>query len=140
MHHVQSNRSLKLAISNINQFVYRGLFVEEIQTNERFTPFIAAEERQYIPQFLNCGIYASGIGDLAVDACSELLKTPIVVVSSCKDMDVTLHLPEKTLTDEPIFIAHSINGPGHYDGTRAFSIESDNNIADTGKLIQFITI
>jgi hypothetical protein len=102
------------------------LFVNEVHANERFFAFITVEDMAHISDYLQLGTFASGTGDLVVDACTEILGTPIVVISSAKEMDVSIHIPEKRqLTSTPLFLAYMVNGPGHYDGTKSYNGEND---------------
>ena len=51
--------------------------------------------RMKIDKFLWPGFYASGVGDLIIHLCADVLCVPIVALSSAQDMDVSVHFPSK---------------------------------------------
>ena len=69
-------------------------------------------------KFFRPGFYASGVGDLMIQLCADVLCVPIVVLSSAQDIDVSVHFPSKRqLLVSPIIVAYQAEGGGHFDGT-----------------------
>ena len=66
--------------------------------------------------FLHSGEFASNVGDLVIAAISNILKAPIVVFTSVKNMPVVIQHPthSPTLNMDPIFLAYNQFGSGHY--------------------------
>lgn len=96
------------------------------------------EDINDIDSFMTAGVFASNIGDLVVDVCADVLGLPIVVISSLSQMNVSIHLPKhQQHSDSPIYLSYDASASGHYDGTKSF-VEQENNDSDIeGRLIYF---
>jgi len=95
----------------------RKLFVNEIETESRYQSFVTPSDLSNIQKFEKNGVYATNIGDLIVDAFSNILGVPFVVISCDGEKDISIHLPIKNqMVFTPLFLAYNVMGNGHYDG------------------------
>ena len=72
-------------------FFFREKFVEEVNTVSDFR--ILFQDLSDIDEYRKNGVFASGVRDIIVDACANILCIPIVVISSIDSMALTLHRP-----------------------------------------------
>ncbi|XP_057310862.1 uncharacterized protein LOC130648786 [Hydractinia symbiolongicarpus] len=112
----------------------RALFVHELKSGEQYKNYMTKEDINDIDSFMTAGVFASNIGDLVVDVCADVLGLPIVVISSLSQMNVSIHLPKhQQHSDSPIYLSYDASASGHYDGTKSF-IEQENNDSDIEEL------
>lgn len=81
-----------------------GEFVEEYQG------FIKGDQlHREAEKFLSSVEFASSVGDPAITALSDVLKTPIVLLTSVENMPVYIQHPThcQTLNMNPIFLAYN---------------------------------
>lgn len=91
---------------------------------KRIDEFVATEDMSDIEQFEKKVFFASGIGDLLINLCADVLGLPIVLLTSLKDMDVYIQFPRRhQITSLPIYLCYNADGPGHYDGTNPLDLE-----------------
>jgi len=86
-----------------------------MKNNPRFHPFIDVSDTD-VDSFKRQGVFASNIGDLVVGVCSDILKTPVVVICSLTDMLAEPFFPTEAVTDEPLYLAYN-NHECHYSST-----------------------
>ena len=99
--------------------MFREKFVEEVKYCQWFQDFVSDKDLSDIDEYRKNGIFASGVGDIIVDACVNVLCIPIVVISSIDNMAVTLHRSQLSqISSNPLYLACNAEGPGHYDGTK----------------------
>lgn len=104
----------------------RLLFCQEIEKNiEKYSSFVDFNIKDELKRFSESGWFNSSLGDLCVYGCSNLLKIPVVVITSIPGSPVLTFVPSTLLSKRSIYIAYNHSSPGHYDGTK-------------GKLIFFI--
>ena len=103
--------------------LFREKFVKEVKHCQWFQDFVSDKDLSDIDEYKKNGVFASGVGDIIVDACSNILCIPIVVISSIDNMAVTLHRPQLSQISNPLYLAYNADGPGHYDGTKELTQE-----------------
>ena len=97
----------------------RLLFCQEIEKNmEKYSSFVDFNVNDELTIFAESGWFNSSLGDLCVCACSNLLKIPIVVITSIPGSPVLTFVPSTLLTTRSIYVAYNHSPPGHYDATR----------------------
>ena len=69
-------------------------------------------------RFSESGWFNSSLGDLCVYGCSNLLKIPVVEITSIPGSPVLTFVPSTLLSKRSIYIAYNHSSPGHYDGTK----------------------
>jgi hypothetical protein len=69
------------------------------------------------PRFLQKGVFCCELGDLVITALANVLRIPIVVFTSVQNFPMTTIVPTYNVagTSEPICIALTQYGGGHYD-------------------------
>ena len=72
----------------------REKFVEEVKHCQWFQNFVSDKDLSDIDEYRKNGVFGSGVGDIIVDACANILCIPIVVISSIDTMAVILHRPQ----------------------------------------------
>ena len=97
----------------------RSLIVAEWlgEYSNEYKEFMTGNQLQeQASDFLHSGEFASNVGDLVIAAISNILKAPIVVFTSVKNMPVVIQHPthSPTLNMDPIFLAYNQFGSGHY--------------------------
>ena len=97
----------------------RQLFCEEIQENKKkYKSWVDNDIEKEIENFSNGGWFNGALGDLCVIACSNVLKTTIMVVTSMARVPCIPFVPDAILTDGVLYIAFNHPYPGHYDATK----------------------
>ena len=71
-----------------------------------------------LKRFSKSGWFNSSLGDLCVYGCINLLKIPVVVITSFPGSPVLTFVPSTLPSKRPIYIAYNHSSPGHYDGTK----------------------
>ena len=110
-------------------FTLRQIFVEElIRGEEEYSGFLSAELTRTLTeranQFKIPGVFDHEIGDLTMKVCSNVLRIPIIIITSSRFTPVVPIVPDRSLSNTPIYIAFHYYGAGHYDAT--------NNKCDPG--------
>ncbi len=97
----------------------RQLFCDEIETNQQnYQMWVDFDIKEEIEKFARSGWFDSSLGDLCVLACSNILKTTIVVITSLTSVPYIPFIPKEILSDSVLYIAFNHSSPGHYDGTK----------------------
>ena len=110
-------------------FTLRQIFVEElIRGEEEYSGFLSAESTRTLTERANefkiPGVFDREIGDLTMKVCSNVLRIPIIIITSSRSTPVVPIVPDRSLCNTPIYIAFHYYGAGHYDAT--------NNKCDPG--------
>lgn len=110
-------------------FTLRQLFVKElIKGEDEYLEFLSAETTRTFAEMANefrtSGVFDREIGDLTMKVCSDVLRIPIVIITSSRSTPVVPIVPDRSLSNTPLFIAFHYYGAGHYDAT--------NNKCDQG--------
>ena len=66
--------------------MFREKFVEEVKHCQWFQDFVSDKDLSDIDEYRKNGAFVSGVGDIIVDACANILRIPIVVISSVDSM------------------------------------------------------
>ena len=104
--------------------LFREKFAEEVKHCQWFQDFVSDKNLSDIDEYRKNGVFASGVGDIIVDACANILCIPIVVISSIDIIAVTLHRPQLSqISANPLYLASNVDGPGNYDGTKELTQE-----------------
>ena len=115
---------------NEDVFHLRQLFVDSVQSNDYYqmlTGIPISEMNAETERFRDQGSFCGDVGDLVIKVCSDLLRIPIIVVTSLNGTPFVPFIPDDAVTDRAIYIGYTAFGPGHYDGTAV-------NEANIGKI------
>ena len=74
-----------------------------------------------VNEFRGTGVFDREIGDVVMKACSNILRIPIMLITSSQSVPCVPFFPDDPLSNDPIFIAYHCYGAGHYDATLALS-------------------
>ena len=103
----------------------RLLFVQECKKRtDDYLNFFAGSKTKFIErvvEFETKGVFDNAVGDLVPRVCSDLLRVPITILTSIHPQDETEFMPDRLLSNSPIFIAYHHYGAGHYDATNFIS-------------------
>ena len=103
----------------------RSLFCEEIEGNQQnYQSWVDFDIANEVERFSRSGWFNSSLGDLCVLACSNILKTSIVVITSIAGVPYIPFIPVTMLTDSALYIAFNHSNPGHYDATKGTLLTS----------------
>ena len=108
--------------------------VEEWNANqEYYQGFITVDITTLTQEYLQSGHFAGCVGDLMVLTLANVLQMPITILTSVPNMPLLCIMPtmQSTLTTQPIFLAYTQSGPGHYDC--ALPSESTGTLAEASK-------
>ena len=104
-------------------FTLRQLFVEElIRGEEEYSGFLsesASTITERANEFRISGVFDREIGDLTMKVCSNVLRIPIIIITSSRSTPVVPVVPDQSLSNTPIYIAFHYYGGGHYDATNS---------------------
>lgn len=115
--YLQSIGLLKSIESDTAQL--RHLFCQEIETNiDKYNSFVDFSVKDELKRFSESGWFNSSLGDLCVFGCGNLLRIPIVVITSLPSSPVLTFMPSTLLSTCSIYIAYDHSFQGHYDATR----------------------
>ena len=118
---------LTLTDTTVPVKMLRSLFVDEIcgEKVNYYHSFIQGMTKwEFIEEakkFIYPGQFSGQVGDLIVMALSNLLKCPILVLTSMESCNIIPFIPENLSCNVPIFVAFNQHGPGHYDSTRPYN-------------------
>ena len=62
--------------------LFRERFVKEVTHCQWFQDFVSEKDISDIDEYKKNGVFATGVGDITVDACANILCIPIVIISS----------------------------------------------------------
>ena len=107
---------------NKDTVTMRNLFVDELlKFDEDILGFFTDQSREALEtkalEFKRQGTFDTAIGDVVMRVCAQLLRVPIMVVTSLNSLPCVPFLPSNPLTSKPIFVAYHYYGAGHYDAT-----------------------
>ena len=112
-------------------FTLRQLFVEELLKGEdEYSGFLSEATStltERANEFKIRGVFDREIGDLTMKVCSNVLRIPIIIITSSRSTPVVPLVPDRSLSNTPIYIAFHYYGAGHYDAT--------NNKCDPGTYV-----
>lgn len=101
------------------QQLLRKKMVEEWQKNsENYQGYITQDLSIIAQQYLQPGHFTGDAGDLMVLTLANILGTPITLFTSLQNMPVICVMPSvgmNTTSTEPVLLAFTQSGPGHYD-------------------------
>ena len=119
-HYIQYLKSIGLGNTiEVDTDHLRHLFCEEIETNsDRYEAWVDFDVKSELEKFSKSGWFNSSLGDLCVIACSNVLKTPIVVITSLPRSPFIPFIPSEILNTRALYIAFNHSFPGHYDATK----------------------
>lgn len=116
--HLQQNLGFKTSVAE-NTDLLRSLFCREIEENvESYKIWVDFDINEEVSKFSESGWFNSSLGDLCVLACSNLLQTSIVVITSIPAAPFIPFVPTTVCSKTALFIAYNHSGPGHYDATQ----------------------
>ena len=112
-------------------FILRQLFVKELlRGEEEYSGFLSETTSTLTNranEFKIRGVFDRESGDLTMKVCSNVLRIPIIIITSSRFTPVVPLVPDRSLSNPPIYIAFHYYGAGHYDAT--------NNKGDPGMQI-----
>ena len=102
-------------------FALRQLFVEEVSDdNCSYRSFLTGSKEEIASkanEFRTTGVFDREFGDVVMKACSNILRVPIMVITSSQSVPYVPFFPEDALSNDPIYVAYHYYGAGHYDAT-----------------------
>ena len=102
-------------------FALRQLFVDEITKEScetsQFLCGTSQEISRKASEFRIKGVFDREIGDVVMKTCANIIKIPIMVITSNQSIPYIPFLPDDALSSEPIYVAYHFYGAGHYDAT-----------------------
>ena len=112
--------------------VLRECFVEEIlKEDNELLAFLPTQDRYTKTQtahlFKRRGVFDTALGDFVTKVCAEILRIPIVVVTSLTSLPYIPFLPSRPLSSTFIHVAYHYYGAGHYDATKPHDLGKINN-------------
>ncbi|RMX37079.1 hypothetical protein pdam_00020042 [Pocillopora damicornis] len=131
---------LKLRLGkSINEDVFhlRQLFVDSVQSNDYYqmlTGIPISDMNAETERFRDQNSFCGDVGDLVIKVCSDLLRIPIIVVTSLNGTPFVPFIPDDAVTDRAIYIGYTAFGPGHYDGTAVNEANIGLNSKTTNKV------
>ena len=72
----------------------------------KYVPFITALDCD-VKSYLSLDVYAYNFGDLVPDACCNVLRAPISIITSWRDIDAQILVPQTQLQSAPLIIAYN---------------------------------
>ena len=96
----------------------RVRMVDEWNANhDYYQGFVTSDITTLADDYLQSGCFSGNVGDLMVLTISNVLLMPITIFTSIPNMPVLCIMPttEITGTVQPILLAYTQSGPGHYD-------------------------
>ena len=101
----------------------RVRMVEEWNVNhDDYQGFVTVDITTVTHEYLQSGHFSVNVGDLMV---ANILQMPITIFTSVPNMPILCIMPttQMTVTAQPIFLAYTQSGPGHYDSVVSVSTE-----------------
>ena len=118
------------------QRLLRTRMVEEWQQNvDNYQGYIIQDLGVVSRQYLQDGQFAGDAGDLMVLTLANVLSMPITVFTSVQNMPVLCVLPtsQTVVIADPLFLAFTQHGPGHYDAVVPLSYQNTEATAEIVK-------
>ena len=81
--------------------------------------------------FLKQHTFSGQLGDLVIKVLSIVLCCPIVIVTSMEAIPILTFVPQVPILKDPLYIAFSQYGPGHYDSTEDVEAVSISDFTPT---------
>lgn len=100
-------------------FQLRQIFVDHIQNNNSYQiliGFLPLDLNDEMERFREEGTFCGEVGNLVIKVCSDILRVSIMVVISIVGTPYLPLIPDESVTEQPLFIAFTALGAGHYDG------------------------
>ena len=112
--------------------VLRECFVEEmLKEDNELLAFLPTQDKYTITQtahlFKRRGVFDTALGDFVMKVCAEILRVPIMVVTSLTSLPYVPFLPSRPLSSTFIHVAYHYYGAGHYDATKPHDLGKINN-------------
>lgn len=102
-------------------FALRQLFVKELtEKKEIYHNFVTGSKEELVSKaevFQISGVFDQDIGDVVMKACSNILRVPIMVITSSQSVPQVPFFPDQPISNDPIYVAYHYYGAGHYDAT-----------------------
>lgn len=137
---IQHLHSLGLGMSiDEDVFQLRQLFVDHIQSNDSYQMLIGIpllDLNDETERFREEGTFCGEVGDLVIKVCSDILRVPIMVITSIVGTPYLPFIPDESVTDQPLFIAFTASGAGHYDGTNKIEKERGKPLNSHSQIIR----
>lgn len=121
-------RSLGLLQSETEDtFALRQMFVDQmLEPDGELREFIRKSNPEIfirnIEEFRCLGFFNNELGDVVMNTVSSILRNPTVVVSSSESAYCIPFVPPDPVLKEPLYVAFTSCGPGHYDSTDSASV------------------
>ena len=113
--------------------LFREKFIKEVKHYQWFQDFVPDKNLSYIDQYRKNGVFASGVGDIIVDACANILRIFIEVTSS----STTLCGPQLLqISSNPLYLAYNVDGSTNIIKPSLFSVQCRR----TNKYHQIVSI
>ena len=108
-------------------FTLRQKFVDRmLEPDEELTEFMRSTDcitlARNTEDFRSPGFYHNELGDFVMKVASSILRIPIVIVSSNEAAHCIPFVPPDPILKEPLYVAFTSYGPGHYDSTRPVTV------------------
>lgn len=100
--------------TNRNDFLRIQMVKEWTANPELYQGFITDDITSLSQEYLQDGHFTGCVGDLMVLTLANLLGMPISIFTSVTNMPLLCVMPTTVIT-QPIFLAYTQTGPGHYD-------------------------
>ncbi len=120
-----------LSVIEIGSMLRQAVVSEWTGDNtEYFQGFLSQGQlQQQAEEFRTEGVFSSDIGDLVIAALTNITCTPIVLITSAHNMPILIQSPSSaaSLNTEPLFLAYTKYGPGHYDAVVTASDQDEDH-------------
>ena len=100
--------------------LFREKFIKEVKHYQWFQDFVPDKNLSYIDQYKKNGVFASGVGDIIVDACANILRIFIEVTSSSTTLDGPQLLQ---ISSNPLCLAYNVDRPTNIIKPSLFSVQ-----------------
>ena len=102
-------------------FALRQLFVKELtEENCSYENFVTGTKEELASkanEFRESGVFDREIGDVVMKACSNILRMPIMLITSSQSVPYVQFFPDDPISNDPVYVAYHYYGAGHYDAT-----------------------
>ena len=102
-------------------YALRQLFVKELTEKiEMYHNFVSGSKEEWeskVRELQRSGVFDQDIGDVVMKACSNIIRVPIVVITSSQSIPQVPFSPDQSVSNNPIYVAYHYYGAGHYDAT-----------------------
>ncbi|XP_068722410.1 uncharacterized protein [Montipora capricornis] len=120
-------------------FTLRQKFVDRIlEPDEELYEIIRSTDcitlARNIEDFRCPGFYNNELGDFVMKVASPILRIPTVIVSSNEAAHCIPFVPPGPILKEPLYVAFTSYGPGHYDSTHPVTVVDERNETNASTL------